>query len=290
MDIFILASLLTAFVAGMAALFAPCCISVLLPSYLGSIFREKYKILLMTFVFFLGVLTVFLPIGLGFSGLSQFFREYHNKIFLVGGVFLTVLGIMLLTKKTFSLPIHVNPVLKNVNAGSVYMLGIFSGVATTCCAPVLAGAMALSVLPGSLFWGGVYTLMYVLGMVAPLFLIALFMDKTNLTQKFRVMRKTMSYNLAGKIIILTISELISGLIFLAMGIFTVYYAFAGKLAMHSDFQVSINIFFAKLLKAITSVLEPMAFYIWVAIFVALGIIAIKIGLRIINYIKNKKNE
>lgn len=288
MDIFILASLLTAFVAGMAALFAPCCISVLLPSYLGSIFREKYKVMLMTFVFFLGILTVFLPIGLGLSGLAQFFREYHNKVFLFGGVFLAALGIMLLTKKTFSLPFHANPVIKNVNAGSVYMLGIFSGVATTCCAPVLAGVMALSILPGSLVWGGIYTFMYVLGMVAPLFLVALFVDKTRLTQKFGIMRKTVTYNLRGKTITLAVSELISGLIFLAMGIFTVYYAFMGKLTVHSDFQITINIYFAKLLKMITGALEPVASYIWVAIFIALGIIAIKVGLKIIRYLKSGK--
>jgi len=64
-------SLIAAFVAGVAALFAPCCITVLLPSYLGSIFREKYKIFFMTFIFFLGIATVFLPIGLGASYLAQ---------------------------------------------------------------------------------------------------------------------------------------------------------------------------------------------------------------------------
>ena len=72
METLIIASLITAFIAGMAALFAPCCITVLLPSYLGSIFREKRKILLMTFVFFLGILTVFLPLGLGAAGLGKF--------------------------------------------------------------------------------------------------------------------------------------------------------------------------------------------------------------------------
>src|SRR4030065_1024034 len=111
MDVLIGASLITAFVAGMAALFAPCCISVLLPSYLGSIFREKYKVVAMTFLFFLGILTVFLPIGLGFSALAQFFKQYHNVVFLLGGGFLFVLGIIILTKNTFSLPWSFHPTL-----------------------------------------------------------------------------------------------------------------------------------------------------------------------------------
>src|SRR3989344_2347675 len=74
------ASLITAFIAGIAALFAPCCITVLLPSYLGSIFREKRKVFLMTFVFFLGLLAVFLPLGMGAAGLGKLFSRYHDQI------------------------------------------------------------------------------------------------------------------------------------------------------------------------------------------------------------------
>ena len=91
MEILVGTSLVAAFVAGVAALFAPCCITVLHPSYLANIFKEKYKIFFMTFIFFLGILTVFLPIGLGASFLSQLFSKYHNIIFTVGGIFLMIL-------------------------------------------------------------------------------------------------------------------------------------------------------------------------------------------------------
>ena len=96
METLIIASLITAFVAGIAALFAPCCITVLLPSYLGSIFRERQKVLLMTFVFFLGLLAVFLPLGLGAAGLGQLLSKYHDPIFIVGGIFLLLLGASIL--------------------------------------------------------------------------------------------------------------------------------------------------------------------------------------------------
>ncbi|KKQ62195.1 MAG: Cytochrome c biogenesis protein transmembrane region [Parcubacteria group bacterium GW2011_GWC1_38_22] len=276
MSIFILASLITAFIAGIAALFAPCCISVLLPSYLGSIFREKRKVLIMTFVFFLGIATVFLPIGLGFSALAQFFKEYHNIIFITGGTFLTVLGIMILTKNGFSLPFSVHPQLKKHNAGSVYSLGIFSGIATTCCAPVLAGVLALAVLPGSIIWGGIYTLMYVLGMVAPLFFIALLADKTNVTKKLMNMRKTFSYNFLGKKITITFAELMSGALFLIMGIVTVYYAFMGNLTVHAEYQITINIYFDKLLKMITAFITPIALYVWIGISLFITYMIVKI--------------
>ncbi|HLC95310.1 MAG TPA: cytochrome c biogenesis CcdA family protein [Patescibacteria group bacterium] len=255
MEIFILASLLTAFLAGIAALFAPCCISVLLPSYLGSVFRERYKVLLMTGVFFLGILTVFLPIGLGFAALAEFFRAYHNTVFLAGGAFLTVLGLLILTKHSFALPFHIQTApVAGTTTGSVYTLGIFSGITTTCCAPVLAGIIALSMLPGSLLWGGIYTLMYVFGMVAPLFFIALFLDKTSITKRIMEFRRPIRYVLFGHEIVLTIAEVLSGLVFLIMGVLTLYYAFTNTLTVHADYQLMINIYFAKLLEKVTAFL------------------------------------
>lgn len=290
MSVFILASLITSFIAGMAALFAPCCISVLLPSYLGSIFREKHKVVIMTFIFFLGILTIFLPIGLGFSALSQFFKNYHNVIFIAGGAFLAVLGIMILTKNGFSLPFSVHPQLKKHSAGSVYTLGIFSGIATTCCAPVLAGVLALAVLPGSIIWGGVYTLMYVLGMVAPLFFIAFIADKTKITQKMMKMRKTFSYHFLGKKIIITFAELMSGLMFLIMGAVTIYYAFMGKLSVHADYQIVINIYFAKLLKIVTDFIAPISNIILIILGIIMVLIIGSMIKKVYLFIKSHKKD
>jgi len=273
MSAFILASLITSFIAGVAALFAPCCVSVLLPAYLGSIFRERYKVVAMTFIFFLGVLTVFLPIGLGFAYLAQFFKDYHGEVYFIGGSFLAVLGAMILTNNGFELPFSVHPQLKKHNGGSVYLLGIFSGIATTCCAPVLAGVLALSALPGSVLWGGLYTVVYVLGMVTPLFFIAIIADKAKITKKMMLVRKPIMYPLLGKQVSITWAQLMSGGIFLIMGLYTVYISFVGPGMATSDYQISMNIYFAKLLKAIIPVITPIANYIWFGIgVVVVGVI------------------
>ena len=124
------ASLIASFFAGIAALFAPCCITVLLPSYLASIFKQKSTIFFMTFIYFLGLLSVFLPIGLGATFLSMLFREYHTYIFLGGGVFLLLLGVSLVLGLQFALQSPVHPSLKGAGIGSVYVLGIFSAIAT----------------------------------------------------------------------------------------------------------------------------------------------------------------
>src|SRR3989344_1981867 len=154
----LLASLVTAFIAGIAALFAPCCITVLLPTYLSSIFRQKRTIVAMTLIFFLGLLAVFLPLGLGFAGIGALFSKNHDWIFITGGAFLLLLGASILLGFHFSIPFTKHPKSKIRGAGSVFILGIFSAFATLCCAPVLAGVLALSVLPGSLFWGAMYAL------------------------------------------------------------------------------------------------------------------------------------
>lgn len=255
MTLLIISSMIVAFIAGVAALFAPCCVTVLLPSYLASVFKEKYKVVLMTFVYFLGILTVFLPIGLGVSAMAMAFKQYHGPIFIAGGLFLGWLGISILLDKKFSLPFHFSPRVKIKGTSSVFATGIFSGIATTCCAPVLAGVLALAALPGSIFWGGMYTLMYVFGMVTPLFIIAFFLDKIDFKKKISFANKSFSYVFLGKQITISISDLISGAMFLGLGILIVYLAFANKLAVHSDYQLSINLYFAKMTNRINEFLK-----------------------------------
>ena len=55
------------------------------------------------------------------------------------------------------------------DSGSFFALGVFSGIASSCCAPVLAGVMTLSALSGSAVGGVVLGLAYVFGMTFPLF-------------------------------------------------------------------------------------------------------------------------
>lgn len=279
-------SLIAAFVAGVAALFAPCCITVLLPSYLGNIFKEKYKIFFMTFVFFLGVLTVFLPIGLGASFLAQAFSEYHNIIFTVGGIFLVVLGITMLFGKKFTTPTSVRDGMKR-HVSSIYVLGIFSAIATTCCAPVLAGVLTLGVASGTIVWGALYTLAYVVGMTLPLFIIAAFLDKANLTERFTNAKKTVAMRIGGFSWRITVSELISGLIFLLMGGYITYLAFSDKLFTHSSYQLEMNLWNAKFLGAINGFVTLIPEYIWALLFI--GIVSC-ISYVFIKQYKKQKHE
>lgn len=287
MELLVSASFIAAFVAGIAALFAPCCVTVLLPTYFASIFKQRTTVFLMTFIYFLGLLTVFMPIGLGAVALTKIFSTYHNIIFSAGAIFLIFLGITLLLGKQFSLPFSVHPELKKTDIGSIFVLGVFSGIATTCCAPVLAGVLTLAVLPGSFLLGGAYTLAYVLGMVVPLFILGAMLDKTKFTEKFFAFRKTVSYQLLGKEIRLTFSNLFSGAMFLILGIITLTLARTNNLTSHSSYQVSINIYLTKFIQFISQYTKVIPEPIWAIIFVGIFILITKIAF---NQYKNLKEN
>jgi len=288
MDLLISASFIAAFFAGVAALFAPCCVTVLLPTYFASIFKQRSTIFLMTFVYFLGLLTVFMPIGLGVSAITQLFATYHNIIFSLGSLFLIFLGLTLLLGIQFSIPTLVRPQLKSSGFISVFVLGIFSGIATTCCAPVLAGVLALAVLPASFLLGGAYTLAYVLGMVIPLFILSLVLDKNKFTQKFFIFRKTISYGIFGKKIRLTLSNLFSGVMFLILGIVIAYLAFTNNLITHASYQININIYLTRFIQLISNYTKIIPEPAWAIIFF---IIFLVITLKSVSeLLKNRSNN
>lgn len=290
MELLISASFIASFFTGVAALFAPCCITVLLPTYFASIFKEKSTLYLMTFIYFLGLLTVFLPLGLGVVFLSRIFSQYHNTIFLLGGIFLIFLGMTLLLGKQFSLPQKIHPSLKKNNFASVFVLGIFSGVATTCCAPVLAGVLALSALPGSFILGSLYTLAFVLGMVIPLFTIAAFLDKVEFTNKFFAYRKTVSFSIFNLKIKQTFANIFSGFIFVFLGLIILFLARTNGLTSHSSYQLSINIYLTKIIRSIGSFTSLIPEFVWGILFVAVFLLIIYSAVRELLFLTKIKNR
>lgn len=269
------ASFITAFLAGGAALFAPCCIGVLLPSYLASTFQTRTKVFLMTFVYYLGLLTIFLPIGLGFAGLGELFRSYHTLIFAVGGLFMVLLGASLLLGRAIMLPIHVKQRLDSKHSiWSLYVLGIFSGIATSCCAPVLAGVMALTILPGSWGLGIVYSLAFVTGMVLPLFIIAALVDKTKALSRISLLKRQISYRIFRQNISVHLSHFVAGLLYVAVGGLVLYFGSRGPEALSNTYQLNINLWTADATNYVTNITNYIPQSAWMIIFIIMfGLIA-----------------
>src|SRR2546427_9421942 len=176
-SIFFGGSVLAAIIAGAIALFAPCCISVMLPAYFASSFQNRRVLVAMTFIFAAGVATIILPIALGAAAFRRLFTAQHTAIYLTGGLLLLGLAAYTLLGGQIHLPMPGRRAGGTAGPLGVYSLGIFSGVASSCCAPVLAGVIALSSVVSSFWLALGLGAAYVFGMVAPLFLIALLWDR-----------------------------------------------------------------------------------------------------------------
>lgn len=224
-------SLIAAFIAGMVALFAPCCITFLLPAYLGSVFKEKEKVLLMTLIFGLGIFVTLIPAVLGIALISKFLFRYHDSIYLVsGGVMLLVSVISFLGLKLPMPQISQTQIGGKTDVFSIFTLGIFSGITSACCAPVLIGILSLTFLSPS-FWGAILLGgVYVLGMVFPLLIISTFLN--NKMPKFTILRKPLGgVSIFGKKYPLILNNLIASAIFFITGTLTLQLTLTGRLSM-----------------------------------------------------------
>ncbi len=223
-------SVLAAVVAGAVALLAPCCISVMLPAYFASSFHNRRVLVAMTFLFAAGVASVVLPIALGAAVVQRLLVGQHTLIWSAGGALLLGLGGYTLAGGRLRLPMPGRSVKTGRRAGplAVYSLAVFSGVASACCAPVLAGVVALSGLAASfgraVGLGGAY----VFGMVAPLFLLALWWERRD-WQTSRLLRpRSLTWRIGGVRRTVSGTGLASGLLLVAMGGATVWIALTGS--------------------------------------------------------------
>ncbi|MFS0703286.1 cytochrome c biogenesis CcdA family protein [Cellulomonas sp. 179-A 9B4 NHS] len=178
-------SVIAAFLAGGVALFAPCCIVFLAPSYLaGAVRNRRWQLLPLTFVFAAGLALVMLPLTLGASLLAGAIARYHAPLYYAGGALMFALAALAVSGRMWSLPRVLRaPDTTGGDGASFFALGVFSGVASACCAPVLAGVMTLSALSATPAGGLLLGLAYVFGMVFPLFVMALLWDRTRLGEK-----------------------------------------------------------------------------------------------------------
>ena len=169
-------SIAAAFAAGMVAFFAPCCAGVMLPAYLAAIGGgRRLRIARLSAIYVAGVALVVLPITLGAAAIASYITRWHPQLFTIGG--LMMIGVAVALWRGSMLPVHVPQPKLTGSAASVFGLGAFSGAATACCAPVLAGAIALSATSGTITGGLLLGVAYVAGMMVPLIPLALVWGK-----------------------------------------------------------------------------------------------------------------
>ena len=225
-SIFFGGSLVAAVIAGAVALFAPCCISVMLPGYLATAFQNRRRLVAMTFLYGVGVATVILPIALGAAVVQRFIVGQHTAVYLVAGVALLALAAYTLAGGQVHLPMPGRRVGRTGPLG-VYSLGVFSGVASSCCAPVLAGVIALSGIASSFAVSLGLGAAYVFGMVAPLFVISLLWERFDLRGNGLLRPRSFTWRFGPVQRTITGTALLSGVLLALMGAGTVYIGLAG---------------------------------------------------------------
>ncbi len=94
-----------------------------------------------------GLALVLLPITLGMSLIAATISHYHAALYYAGGT-LMLLAVYSLTGRMWRLPSALRaPDTRRGDTGGFFALGVFAGIASSCCAPVFAGVMTLSGYP-----------------------------------------------------------------------------------------------------------------------------------------------
>lgn len=225
----------------------------------------------MTAVFFLGLATILVPISLGAAWLSIFFSQYHSQVFIIGAFLLIFYGVLAFFGKTIMLPFHYQPDLtKPTNTFGTYTLGIFSGIASSCCAPVLAGMLTLTALTASLPLALLVSLAYIFGMTLPLFVLSLIWDKTDVGNAKWFKGKPISITVGSWKHVVHSTHLFVSTLFIAIGLFVLYVALHGEAAVASSWQTQLTATLQAPIKAIAQAASNHPI-ISLAVYLILGI-------------------
>lgn len=270
-DLLLSTSVLASFLAGVVALLAPCCVSVMLPAYFASTFRHRRQIVGMTLVFAGGVATVILPVALGASALSRVFIGQHTLVFGIGGAVMVTFGVAMLAGVKVALPMPAFRARAGGGLSATYSLGAFSGIASVCCAPVLAGVAAVSGAAASFPAALTVGVAYVFGMVAPLCLLALLWDRRDWGSTRLLAGRSVRLRVGGWRRRVPLWAVISGGLMVAMGALTIVLAFYRPAMATDGWQVR---FTAWLNHVVAVVLRALTFIPgWVSALAVLGALA-----------------
>lgn len=171
-----------AFLGGVLTLCAPCSV-MLLPAFFSYAFRSPSQLIARCGIFWLGLMTPLVPLGIALSSVVALIREHASVITHVVAVLVICAGIITIAALDFPKVRLRSP--RPAPSGekstpiAVYLLGITYGIAGVGCAgPILGAVLATSALGGSPVTGAISMIFYSAGMAFPLLLLALVWRKT----------------------------------------------------------------------------------------------------------------
>ena len=168
-----------------------------------------------TAVFYLGLATTLVPLGVAGSLAGKLFYGHRHALVTVAGWTVIVLGVVQILGLGFGSRTAARTAsrLRPVSALAVYLLGTVYGLAGFCAGPVLGSVLAVSAMGGRPLEGGFLLASYALGMCLPLFGLALLWDRYSLSR--RSWLRGRPYRVVG--LRLHTTTTLSGLLFVTLG-------------------------------------------------------------------------
>lgn len=238
-------TILIAYAAGVLSFLAPCG-AVLLPSFFAYAFKKRTALVVATWWFFAGFMTLFLPVGLGATALSSALIVHRDVYAWIGGVALFGLAGLALTGRGLHVPMpKVLRGRKHADGLSAYVIGVAFGFTIAgCTAPLLALTLAFSSLSGNFLTATLVLLAFGVGLVTPLLALSVASDRTRLLQHRFFRGVVWNFRFAGKERTIHSTNALTALILVVIG--TVFIASQGTfyltklnaVGMLADFNVT----------------------------------------------------
>lgn len=211
-----------AFLGGILTLLSPCS-AVLLPSFFAYAFGGRTIILARTGVFYLGLITTLVPLGVASSTVGAFFNTHRDGLVQLLSLMVMVFGLMQVLGLSFGLVrrrTRSAPASGGTGVGQIFLLGTIYGIAGVCSGPILGSVLAVAGLGGSPTYGGLLLAVYALGMVVPLAVLSVFWQQMGLSGRrwlvprpihlWRISTSSTSILSGAVLIVLGVTLLLSG--------------------------------------------------------------------------------
>jgi cytochrome c-type biogenesis protein len=193
-------SLLLAFGAGILSFLTPCCLPIY-PSFLSYVTGvsiddisagtkiARSRVLKHSLAFFVGFSSIYVAMGLAASALGEFFTSNRSWLPVVGGIWVTLMGLMimgviripfLMRDRRVQFASRPEGYLGSVIVGLTYAAGW-----TPCVGPILGTVLALAgANPG---YGGLLLLVYSIGFAIPFIALAYALGSVRILARYTLL-------------------------------------------------------------------------------------------------------
>jgi cytochrome c biogenesis protein CcdA len=179
--------LLGALAGGVLTLLSPCSV-MLLPAFFSYAFSSPAKLLARTGVFYLGLITTLVPLGVLAGTVGAFVTAHRLTLVAVLSAVVIALGVLMVLDVPLPSPPSrrrtggadagapgapgAGGAADGTSALAVYVLGTVYGLAGVCAGPLLGAVLTVAAVSASALYGGLVLLVFAAGMAFPLVLLA----------------------------------------------------------------------------------------------------------------------